>query len=158
MNLFKTIRIIGTFYRSFILFSILMTACCLGLYWEYGADIFVALFWVKLLTLGLTYYFINSYKTKEYYYYLNLGLSKRILWTSILLFDFSVFYHPDYFRRNIKMIHTLEADGIQLDYNGRKILSDIYLKCETGKIIGLLGRNGCGKSSLMKIIYGCHVQ
>jgi len=33
-------------------------------------------------------------------------------------------------------------------------LSDIYLKCETGKITGLLGRNGQGKSCLMKIIFG----
>jgi len=52
------------------------------------------------------------------------------------------------------MIHKLEADGIQLEFYGRKILSSIYLKCETGKITGLLGRNGQGKSCLMKIIYG----
>jgi ABC-type lipopolysaccharide export system ATPase subunit len=52
------------------------------------------------------------------------------------------------------MIHTLEADGIQLEFNGRRILSDIYIKCETGKITGLLGSNGQGKSCLMKIIYG----
>lgn len=52
------------------------------------------------------------------------------------------------------MIHTLEADSIQLAFHGRNILSNIYLKCETGCITGLLGRNGQGKSSLMKIIYG----
>jgi ABC-type multidrug transport system ATPase subunit len=52
------------------------------------------------------------------------------------------------------MNHILEADGIQLEFKGRRILSDIYLKCETGKITGLLGRNGQGKSSLMQIIYG----
>jgi len=52
------------------------------------------------------------------------------------------------------MTHKLEADGIQLEFNGRRILSDIYLKCETGKITGLLGRNGEGKSCLMKIICG----
>src|SRR5687768_6057724 len=52
------------------------------------------------------------------------------------------------------MIHKLEADSIQLEINGRKILRDIYLKCETGKITGILGRNGQGKSCLMKIIYG----
>lgn len=34
------------------------------------------------------------------------------------------------------------------------ILSDVYLKCETGQIIGLLGRNGSGKSTLFKIISG----
>ncbi|MDB5229501.1 MAG: hypothetical protein JWN76_306 [Chitinophagaceae bacterium] len=52
------------------------------------------------------------------------------------------------------MNHKLEADSIQLEFNGRKILSDVYIKCETGNIIGLLGRNGQGKSCLMKIIYG----
>lgn len=52
------------------------------------------------------------------------------------------------------MNHVLEADGIQLSFEGRKILSSIYVKCETGKITGLLGRNGVGKSCLLKIIYG----
>jgi ABC-type multidrug transport system ATPase subunit len=52
------------------------------------------------------------------------------------------------------MTHILETDSIQLEFHGRKILSDIYLKCETGKITGLLGRNGQGKSCLMQIIYG----
>lgn len=51
------------------------------------------------------------------------------------------------------MIHTLEADSIQLEFDKRKILSSIYLKCETGKITGLLGRNGQGKTCLMKVIY-----
>jgi len=52
------------------------------------------------------------------------------------------------------MIHTLEADGIQLDFGIRHILTDVYIKCETGKITGLLGRNGQGKTCLMNIILG----
>lgn len=52
------------------------------------------------------------------------------------------------------MIHKLEADSIFLEFGSRRILSDIYLKCETGKITGLLGRNGNGKTCLMNIIYG----
>ena len=52
------------------------------------------------------------------------------------------------------MKHIFEADSIQLGLEGRRVLSDIYLKCETGKITGLLGRNGQGKSCLMKIIFG----
>ena len=51
-------------------------------------------------------------------------------------------------------MHTLEVNSIQLEFDGRRILSDIYIKCETGKITGLLGRNGQGKSCLMKIMYG----
>lgn len=52
------------------------------------------------------------------------------------------------------MIHKLEADSIVLNFGSRNILSDVYIKCETGKVTGLLGRNGNGKSSLMNIIYG----
>lgn len=52
------------------------------------------------------------------------------------------------------MIHQLEADGIQLQFGTRMILSGIHLACETGKITGLLGRNGQGKSCLMQAIYG----
>jgi len=51
------------------------------------------------------------------------------------------------------MIHKLEADSIQLEFDGRKILSSVYFKCESGKITGLLGRNGQGKTCLMKITY-----
>jgi lipopolysaccharide export system ATP-binding protein len=52
------------------------------------------------------------------------------------------------------MIHTLEADSILLEFGLKRILSDIYLKCETGTITGLLGRNGQGKTCLLNIIYG----
>lgn len=52
------------------------------------------------------------------------------------------------------MNHNLEVDSIQLEFGGRRILSSVYLRCETGKIIGLLGRNGQGKSCLLQIIYG----
>jgi ABC-type lipopolysaccharide export system ATPase subunit len=52
------------------------------------------------------------------------------------------------------MKNILEADSIELSFGLRKILSDVYLKCETGIITGLLGRNGQGKSCLMNIILG----
>ena len=52
------------------------------------------------------------------------------------------------------MVHRLEVDSVYLEFNGRRILSDIYVRCETGKITGLLGRNGNGKSCLMNVIYG----
>lgn len=51
-------------------------------------------------------------------------------------------------------MHKLEIDSVLLEFDLRKILSDVYLKCETGKITGLLGRNGNGKSCLMNIICG----
>ena len=48
----------------------------------------------------------------------------------------------------------LELDSVELYFNDKRILNGIYLKAETGKIVGLLGRNGCGKSCLLQILFG----
>ncbi len=48
----------------------------------------------------------------------------------------------------------LKVDSIQLSFGDRNILQDVCLDCKQGEIVGLLGRNGCGKSSLLKIIFG----
>ncbi len=52
------------------------------------------------------------------------------------------------------MIHTLKIDSVELNFNTQKILSDVFIHCESTKITALLGRNGQGKTSLMTIIYG----
>jgi ABC-type multidrug transport system ATPase subunit len=52
------------------------------------------------------------------------------------------------------MKNVLEFDSLELTFGDRKILSSIYMKCEQGEIVGLLGRNGSGKSSLMKVVFG----
>jgi len=52
------------------------------------------------------------------------------------------------------MTNKLEVDGVILEFDSKRVLQNVYLKSETGKVTGLLGRNGTGKSCLMKIIYG----
>lgn len=52
------------------------------------------------------------------------------------------------------MHDILEADSLRKSFGDKQILTDIYLRCQTGDIIGLLGRNGSGKSTLLKIIFG----
>lgn len=48
----------------------------------------------------------------------------------------------------------LHADSIQKSYGMRPILTDVHLSCKPGEIVGLLGRNGSGKSTMLKIIFG----
>ncbi len=48
----------------------------------------------------------------------------------------------------------LEIDNIALRFSNKPILTGIYLRAETGKITGILGCNGCGKTSLLSIIFG----
>ena len=91
MQIQKTIRLIWTFYKGFLLASVLINACCLIIFWKYGFPVFTGILWLKIITLGYTYYLINGYKKREYYYYQNLGISKILLWTSTLTFDLSLF-------------------------------------------------------------------
>ena len=52
------------------------------------------------------------------------------------------------------MKHKLEVDSIILEFDQKRVLQDVFLKNETGVTTGILGRNGSGKTCLMKIIYG----
>ena len=52
------------------------------------------------------------------------------------------------------MKHILEADSVILEFDSKMVLQDVYMKSETGKVTGLLGRNGTGKTCLMRIIFG----
>ncbi|MBO0329224.1 ATP-binding cassette domain-containing protein [[Muricauda] lutisoli] len=49
---------------------------------------------------------------------------------------------------------VLEIDNIELSFDGKTILRGIYLKAESGKVTGILGRNGSGKTSLLHILFG----
>lgn len=52
------------------------------------------------------------------------------------------------------MKHILAADSIELSFGPRRILSGASLHSETGRITGVLGRNGTGKSCLFRTIAG----
>jgi lipopolysaccharide export system ATP-binding protein len=52
------------------------------------------------------------------------------------------------------LLNLLEIDSVLKAFDDRQVLTDIYLKCQTGDIIGTLGRNGSGKSTLLQTIFG----
>lgn len=47
-----------------------------------------------------------------------------------------------------------EIDNVELNFGPKMVLHGIYLKAEKGQITGILGSNGSGKSSLLKILFG----
>ena len=52
-------------------------------------------------------------------------------------------------------MNILECKNLTKSYKkGTKVLDDLNLQIPAGKIVGLLGPNGCGKSTLMKLISG----
>ena len=46
----------------------------------------------------------------------------------------------------------VECVNLNKNYGTKKVLKDVNLTIESGKIIGLLGKNGTGKSTLIKLI------
>ena len=49
-------------------------------------------------------------------------------------------------------MELLECKHLYKEFDGKPILKDINLKIPRGKIIGLLGKNGMGKTTLIKLI------
>ena len=48
----------------------------------------------------------------------------------------------------------LELDNVELYYKSKPVLNSIYLKACSGELTHILGRNGSGKSSLLRILFG----
>lgn len=49
---------------------------------------------------------------------------------------------------------TLEIDSVEIFFGNKCILNSIYLKASSGSVTGILGSNGCGKTTLLRIIFG----
>lgn len=51
-------------------------------------------------------------------------------------------------------MNVLETDSVELWYGAKQVIAGGYMKLESGSINALVGRNGYGKSSLLRILFG----
>jgi len=51
-------------------------------------------------------------------------------------------------------VSLLQAENITKAFGDKLVLNNISIECKKGEILGIFGRNGTGKSSLLKIIFG----
>ncbi len=51
-------------------------------------------------------------------------------------------------------MQALELDQITLDYGRRRVIYDVSLRVNHGQVLVVTGRNGSGKSSLLRVICG----
>ena len=56
------------------------------------------------------------------------------------------------------MSAMLEIEGLSVDIAGAPVLNGVTLDAPEGAFAGLIGRNGAGKTSLMRAIMGCSVE
>lgn len=48
----------------------------------------------------------------------------------------------------------LEIDSLNVSYGETRVIKDLSMKCQHGEILAILGRNGMGKTTLLKSIAG----
>ena len=56
--------------------------------------------------------------------------------------------------REFKGDEVLQIKGLEKAFGEKKLFSDVYLRCEGGERIALLGENGTGKTTLLNILTG----
>jgi hypothetical protein len=87
-----TLRLLFRFYRNFLVLSLLVLGIAVYQFINQGLSVFIGLFWLKIVTSALAYYYVNTQLGVEYYYYHHFGFSKRRLWLLTLSFDLFIYF------------------------------------------------------------------
>ena len=87
----RTIRLVLSFYKSYVIASSLISVSSAFILSSYGVNTLASLFWFKVITTTFIAFYINGYKRREFYYYQNLGISPSYLWTCSLMLDMVLF-------------------------------------------------------------------
>lgn len=91
MPLGTRLKLIAGFYGNFFFASLLISLICAYLLVEIGLSALFYLFWFRVVTLGLIVYYIRDYKKRDFYFYNNLGISRRTLWSATMLCEALLF-------------------------------------------------------------------
>lgn len=59
-------------------------------------------------------------------------------------------------RKGLNMKKSIRLDGVKKSFKGNVLFENVCLEIEKGQIVGFKGRNGSGKSVLLKIIAGLY--
>lgn len=79
------------FYRTIMVANLAVSLGALSLIYIYGTGPFVFIFWFKVAVLLFIIYVQSSSRSAELYYYMNLGISKKQLWTTAITVDLILF-------------------------------------------------------------------
>ncbi|HXP52784.1 MAG TPA: hypothetical protein VN922_22745 [Bacteroidia bacterium] len=79
------------YYKQIFAATLLCSVLACTTIYSYGWWVFTVLFWFKVITTLLALYLNNVFRGKEIYFYYNLGVSKKLLFGSVLILDTALF-------------------------------------------------------------------
>ena len=88
----RHIRIVLTFYSSYYITSLIISLACASIVLSAGLTAMSGVLLIKTLSLVIIYFFISAYKRQEFYYYQNLGFSKKRIWVFSIMADVMLFF------------------------------------------------------------------
>jgi hypothetical protein len=84
-------RCILLYYKSVAPYCLLINTLAAVLLAQFGAGTFGALFPLKYLTMGVLIFHYNSARSRDFWMFYNLGLSKRKFWAWFAALDLGIF-------------------------------------------------------------------
>ena len=87
----RGLRLYWSYYRTFCFPSLILSVWITILALPHGAAEAVFAFWIKLFTLGLILTFSWNLRTREFYYYRNLGIGTRSLLVVTFCLDLALY-------------------------------------------------------------------
>lgn len=87
----RTIRTALTFYKTILPSSVIISGVSLFVAERTDFNLFMMAFWAKIIITALVCLAVSEYKRQEFYYYQNLGISRKMLWTIIGSLDIFIF-------------------------------------------------------------------
>jgi len=88
---FRGIRIVFTFYSSYFIAGLIISLACASIVLSTGLTAMSGVLLIKTVSLVIIYFFISAYKHQEFYYYQNLGFSKKRIWVFSIIADLILF-------------------------------------------------------------------
>jgi hypothetical protein len=90
------IRSLLSFYQSFLFVSLIIDLVCIFVIWKTNFNLFMAMLWFKIVAMAIVIFYISEYRHRDFYYYQNIGISKRFLWLGTLSMDFLSFFFSSF--------------------------------------------------------------